>query len=109
MKLVLAVVSNEDVAQLTDRLTEAGFGATRIASTGGFLRQGNTTFMVAVEDDQVERVIQIVRETCRRRTRYVHPLPPAGFGEEVSYSQPIAVEVGGAWVFVVPVERVEQV
>lgn len=109
MKLVLAVVNNDDVPQLTERLTEAGFGATRIASTGGFLRQGNTTFMIVVDDEQVEHVVDIIRQTCRRRTRYVHPLPPAGFGEEVSYGQPVEVEVGGALIFVVPVERVERV
>jgi len=107
--LVLAVVNNDDMARLTERLAEAGLGATRVASTGGFLRQGNTTFMVVVEDDQVERVLEILRETCRRRTRYVHPLTPAGFGEEVSYGRPIEVEVGGALVFVVPVERVERI
>ncbi len=109
MKLVLAVVNNDDVARLTERLTEAGFGATRVASTGGFLRQGNTTFLIGVEDDRVEEVIGLIRDTCRRRTHYVHPLPPAGLGEEFAATHPLEVEVGGALIFVVPIERVERV
>ncbi len=109
MKLILAIVHNDDVARLTERLTEAGFGATRVASTGGFLRQGNTTFLIGVDDAHVDDVIALIRDTCRRRTQYVHPLPPAGFGEEMAYAQPIEVEVGGALIFVIPVERVERI
>ncbi len=108
MKLILAIVNNEDVSRLTERLTEAGIRATRVASTGGFLRQGNTTFMMGVPAARVDEVLSIIRETCRRRTRYVNPLPPAAMGEEFITTHPLEVEVGGAIVFVLPIERFER-
>ncbi len=61
MKLVLAVVSNQAAEGITDGLLAAGFRATRLASTGGFRREGNTTIMMGVEDDDVEPVLAILR------------------------------------------------
>ncbi len=61
MKLVLAVVSNNVAEGLTDALLAAGFRTTRLASTGGFRREGNTTIMMGVEDDDIEPVLAILR------------------------------------------------
>ncbi len=61
MKLVLAVVSNQAAEGITDGLLAAGFRATRLASTGGFRREGNTTIMMGVEDEDVEPVLAILR------------------------------------------------
>lgn len=61
MKLVLAVVSNNVAEGLTDALLAAGFRTTRLASTGGFRREGNTTIMMGVEDDDVEPVLALLR------------------------------------------------
>ncbi|HUP27529.1 MAG TPA: cyclic-di-AMP receptor [Chloroflexia bacterium] len=61
MKLILAVVSNQSAEGITDALLAAGFRATRLASTGGFRREGNTTVMVGVDDDDVEPVLAILR------------------------------------------------
>lgn len=108
MRLILAVVNNDDAPRLAERLTEAGYRATRVASTGSFLRQGNTTFILGVNKSHVEKVLHIIEETCRRRTRYVNPMPPAATGEEFILSQPMEVEIGGAVVFVLPVERFER-
>ena len=57
MKLVLAVVSNQAADRITDALLAAGFRTTRLASTGGFRREGNTTIMMGLEDDDVEPVL----------------------------------------------------
>jgi len=61
MKLVLAVVSNQAADRITDALLAAGFRTTRLASTGGFRREGNTTIMMGLEDDDVEPVLAILR------------------------------------------------
>src|ERR671928_177524 len=76
MKLVLAVVQRQDAGELLDSLTAQGLRVTRISSEGGFLREGNVTLLIAVEDRQVEPLLQSVREHCYTRTRYVSPLPP---------------------------------
>jgi|SRR6476469_8332514 uncharacterized protein YaaQ len=61
MKLVLAVVANNVAEALTDALLAAGFRTTRLASTGGFRREGNTTIMMGVEDEDVEPVLAILK------------------------------------------------
>lgn len=61
MKMVLAVVNNNVAEGLTDALLAAGFRTTRLASTGGFRREGNTTIMMGVEDEDVDPVLAILR------------------------------------------------
>jgi len=64
MKLILAVVRDIDCEPIIETLVEAGIRATRIASTGGFLRRGNITLMTGVEDDQVQKVIDLMKESA---------------------------------------------
>lgn len=108
MKLILAIVNSEDAGTLTEHLTEAGFSATRVASTGGFLRQGNTTFLVGVDDTRVDAALDVIRKACHTRTRYINPLPSMAVGEEFLIAQPMEVQVGGAIVFVLSVDRFER-
>ncbi len=77
MKLVVAIVQNEDADDLIDALTAAHYGATRLASTGGFLRQGNTTIIVGVPDEAVQNVLNIVatRPQGSRRQNITNPFP----------------------------------
>lgn len=67
MKLIITVVQNKDADEVVDALVSAEFRATRFASTGGFLRRGNTTIMIGVQDHQVEQVLDIIREEARNR------------------------------------------
>jgi uncharacterized protein YaaQ len=64
MKLILAVIRDVDDDPLTARLTERGFRITRMASTGGFLRKGNVTFLIGIPDEKVDEAIQIFQQTC---------------------------------------------
>lgn len=107
MKLLIAVVQDYDAHQLLTALGQAGFRATRIASSGGFLRTGNTTLLIGVEDALVERVLRIIEENCRQRTEVV---PPEIVGDVHEWYPPnlIEVVVGGATVFAVDVERFER-
>lgn len=96
MKLLVAVVQDQDAPALMNRLIERGFGATKLASTGGFLREGNTTLLVGVEDERVQAALDCIREVCHHRRR-------SGAGRQSE------VEVAGATVFVLGVDRFERV
>jgi uncharacterized protein YaaQ len=108
VKLVTAVVHSEDAGNLVDALLEKEFRATRLQSSGGFLKQGNATILVGVEDDQVDAVLEIVSANCHSRRQFVNPMPPIMEPGEFYMPYPVEVEVGGATVFVVPVERFER-
>ncbi|MER3455681.1 MAG: hypothetical protein C4303_03275 [candidate division GAL15 bacterium] len=109
MKLVLAIVQEKDSGRLMDTLTESGFSATLLASTGGFLRSGNATVLIGVEDADVERVLEVVRRTCRVREQLVSPLPPVVEPVDAYAAYPVRVQVGGGVVFVLSVDRMERV
>ena len=64
-KLIIAVVQNEDADAVVDALLEAEYRATRLASTGGFLRRGNTTLMIGADEDQVDAVLDLIRRHAR--------------------------------------------
>lgn len=108
MKLVVAIVNPEDAGPLVDALLERDFRATRLHSSGGFLKQTNATVMLGVDDDAVDGVLDIVRENCHSRTQLVNPMPPILEPGEFFLPYPLEVEVGGATVFVLPVERFER-
>ena len=108
MKLVIAIVHNEDAGALVDALLGKEFRATRVSSYGGFLKQSNATVLLGVEEAEVEEVIGIVRQNCTSRTQVVNPMPPIMEPGEFFMPYPLEVEVGGATVFVLPVERFER-
>ncbi len=108
MKLVTAIVHSEDAATLVDALLEREFRATRFNSSGGFLKQGNATIVLGVEDQQVEEVLGIISDNCHSRKQFVNPMPPIMEPGEFYMPYPVEVEVGGATVFVQPVERFER-
>ena len=60
MKLVIAIVQNEDNQKLNNALVKEGFRSTRLATSGGFLRTGNTTVMIGVEESKLEEVLGII-------------------------------------------------
>ena len=64
-KLVIAVIQNEVADLVVDALLEADFRTTRLASTGGFLRRGNTTLMIGAEEDQVNLVLDLIKQSAR--------------------------------------------
>ena len=108
MKLIVAVIQHEDEDALVQALEEASIGSTRIGSSGGFLRASNVTMMMAVQDDQVEVVLGLLQQHCKRRTRHLYPLLPNLEARE-RFLGSIPVEVGGATVFILPVERMERI
>ncbi len=107
MKMVVAVVQDKDAPRLSNALVQEGIRATKLASTGGFLRAGNTTFLIGVEDEKVEDVMRIIRSNCRVRDQLVTPVSPMGGTTDSYIPYPVEVQVGGAAVFIIPVDRFE--
>lgn len=109
MKMVIAIVQNEDANLLTEALMENHFSVTKLATTGGFLRVGNTTLLIGVEDDQVEKVIDLVKEVAKCREQIITTTTPSAYGSEMFSTYPVKVQVGGATIFLVDVERFEKI
>jgi uncharacterized protein YaaQ len=109
MKLILAVVQDEDTDALTEALIGAGYRFTKISTTGSFLRTGNTSLMIGVEDAGTQGVLDILQRTCRRRTQIAVPYSPALEPGLLYMPENFEVEVGGAVVFVANVARFERI
>ncbi|PKR82956.1 cyclic-di-AMP receptor [Heyndrickxia camelliae] len=105
MKLILAVVQDQDSARLMNAMVDHNFRVTKLASTGGFLKSGNTTFMIGTEDIRVEKALQVIRDNCKSREQLMAPVSPMGGNADSYIPYPVEVEVGGATVFVLPVEQ----
>ena len=98
MKLIYAIVNNDDAHSVSSSLTKSGFQATKLASTGGFLMSGNTTFLICSE---------IIKDHSHKRKQFVPSAASYGVGSYTSF--PVEVFVGGATIFVTNIERFEKV
>ncbi len=104
MKLLFAVISNDDTKTLMRALVEARISVTRIASSGGFLRSGNSTLMIGVDEDRLEETLSIIKEKSSRRHSVV--VPVTGLPYNVSATaMPLKITIGGATVFVLDVDQ----
>lgn len=105
MKLVVAIVQDQDSSILSEEFREARIPATKLSSSGSFLRAGNTTFLIGIEEERVEEVLRVIQDNCQGRK--LMTTPPvhldASVGTDISYQVP--VQVGGATVFILPIEQ----
>ena len=108
IKLLMCVVNKDDTDSLVDALIGGGYRATVISTTGGFLREGNATLLIAVHEEQVEDVLEVIRANCHTRTTYCNAVPPMPEMGTLSVPVPLEVLVGGATVFVLNVTRLER-
>ena len=108
MKMITAIVNYKDTNRVCQALTEKGFEHTRLATTGGFLRAGNTTVLMGVEDARLDEALEIIHSNCKRRKESVPEMPPAEMPAGIYNQFPTEVTVGGAIVFVTEVQRVEK-
>ncbi|MDR2168318.1 MAG: cyclic-di-AMP receptor [Clostridiales bacterium] len=109
MKLIMAIIHDEDAFRIIDVLSEEGFKVTKMATTGGFLRSGNTTLMCGVEDDRVDELVRIIESKCKSR-KQVTSIGAAHLSTADSYvPYPIEVTVGGATIFVLDVAEFRRV
>lgn len=105
MKLIIAIVQDDDSADLVEILMDSGFRVTKLATTGGFLKAGNTTLMIGVEEEKVDQVITQIEEICKTRQQIVSTPSPVAGSTGVYVPYPVEVEVGGATIFVVDVDK----
>ncbi len=93
---------------MTDRLLQEGFKFTVIGSSGGFLREGNTTVLIGIEEERLSDLENAVAQNCSSREQYVNvgsmeAAPPGAF-----VASPIKVQVGGAIFFLLNVEKFDR-
>lgn len=104
MKLILAIVQDEDAQKLTSTLMNDGFSVTKLATTGGFLRAGNTTFLIGVDQGRIDLALSLIEKVCKSRKQVATSPSPVAGAAGVYVPYPVEVTVGGATVFVVDVE-----
>lgn len=104
MKLIVCIIQDQDANSLVDDLTEKEFRVTKLSSTGGFLKSGNTTLLVGVEENQVKSVIKVIEDNCKTRELTTSLLTVTMPGDTY-IPFPLDVKVGGATLFVLDVER----
>ena len=108
MKLVLAIVNSEDAQRVIRSLTQEGFSVTKLATTGGFLMSGNVTIITGVEDDRVSEAIEAIRKVSQSRSHTVPSIPELGIGGFFDTAL-VDVIVGGATIFVLPIDHFEKI
>ena len=106
-KLLIVIASDSDADSLIQKLVQRGYPATKVSSTGGFLRRGNATIFSGVDAEDVDNVVAIIRAECQARTEFL-PAQALPFPESIYPAEPVEVRTGGAIVFVVSVERFER-
>ena len=107
MKMVIAIVSSDDASNVQKALIKDHYQATKLATTGGFLMKGNTTFLIGAEDDKVTKAKEIIKEHSQKRTHTAPSTQALGSGlREGDLGAEVAV--GGAIVFVLDVESVDK-
>ena len=102
MKLMLAIVNDDDASMVSGALNKAGIQVTKLATTGGFLKSGNTTFLIGLVDTAIEEI----RSNAKKRTQVVQDF--TAYGVYNTMARPMEITVGGATVFVLNVERLEK-
>ena len=102
MKLVLAIVQDADSDDLIDEITNEGYIVTKVISTGGFLKSGNSTIMIGTDDSEVDRLIELISHNCKVR-EIIKSIQPMNMPGTSIATLPIKVKVGGATVFVLDV------
>ena len=104
MKLIVAIIQDDDAGDVIGHLNDDGFQVTRLSTKGGFLRSGNTTILTGVEDEKIEDVLHVLETNCKSRNQFT--TLPAPYGSVHGFMpKPIEVRVGGATVFVIDVEQ----
>lgn len=104
MKLVLAIVQDNDVNMLMDDLVENRFSVTKLSTSGGFLKEGNTTLLLGIEEDRLDKCLEIIEANSKRRKTTTSIINASGQATLFN-SLPVEIEIGGATIFILDVEQ----
>lgn len=105
MKLIISIVQDDDALDLVEDLTEKGYGVTKLATTGGFLKSGNTTLLTGVNAEKVDEVIEVIKSRCKTREEVISAMPPVIGVSGNMMPYPVYIKAGGATIFVVDVDK----
>ena len=106
MKLIIAIVQDEDSSKLVSKLMQNGFSVTKLATTGGFLKAGNTTLLLGVDESRIEEAVHIIESVCKSRKQLTTATTMIGGGVSGDFSSyPLEVTVGGATLFILSIEQ----
>jgi uncharacterized protein YaaQ len=108
MKLLIAIVHKEDADNLINALTQKKYHATFIESSGGFLKNKNTTIFLGIDNKKVPDVLGVIKKNCKSRKEYVSPAPAVIEPGEFLMPSSVEVRVGGATVFILNIEKCER-
>ena len=108
MKMILAIINKDDANSVISNLTKQAFSVTKLATTGGFLMSGNTTIITGVPDEKVDQVIEVISKYSRSRKQAMPSSTDMG-GMGFYPTMPVEITVGGATIFVMPIDRFEKV
>ncbi len=107
MKLFIIIVQQQDADGLAELMRDGGIRFTRIDSAGGFLQQGNVTFLTGVDDERIGELLALIKRGATTRAQMVSPIPAMMEPGELAVPYPAEVQVGGATIFGFDVERFE--
>jgi Uncharacterized protein conserved in bacteria len=108
MKLIIGIINNDDSGTVSNALNKGGFFVTKLSTTGGFLKKGNTTLLIGTADEKVNEAIEIIKKYAKKRVTKEPAVPSAEMGE---FFTPVMIDVlvGGATIFVLPIEQFEKI
>ena len=105
MKLLIAIVNKRDIRHLSDALIDNDYRFTEIGSTGGFLRAGNVTLLIGVDDERVPPVLDLIQNHCHAREEAIEVAQIGTHLDALGLGEAVTTMVGGAQVFIVQAER----
>lgn len=103
MKMIIAIVQSKDSSRLRKAFNKSNIRVTQLSTTGGFLREGNATFLIGIEDERVQEVLDVIKQNAESREQYI--TSQMHIDVEGGSAFPVNVKVGGATVFILPVDQ----
>ena len=105
MKLVIAIIDKRDIRQLSDALIDNEFRFTEIASKGGFLRAGNITLLLGVDNEQVDSLVELIKQYCHAREEAINIAQIRTHLDALGLGEAVTTMVGSAQIFIIEAER----
>ena len=88
MKLIIAIVQDEDAARLVSNLMNEGYSVTKLATTGGFLRAGNTTLLLGVDEEKFQGAMNVIEKVCKSRKQIATSPSPVAARRAYTFPTP---------------------
>ncbi len=107
MKMIIAIINSDDASAVIQNLMKQHFSVTKLSSSGGFLRSGNVTILIGVEQEKVQEAIDVIAKYSKSRKQIISSSFETGAYFDPSI--PFEVTVGGATIFVLDIERFQKV